>query len=64
MNHFCILHHRMIFYQNHPVIFMKYQIDRQIVPGISNVTKMKGDCKVLYMEFPDGSVYTEDVKNK
>ena len=41
----------MISHQNHPVIFMKHQIDLQIVTGMSNVTKMKGDCKVLYMEF-------------
>lgn len=31
---------------------------------ISNVTKMKGDCKVLYMEFPAGSVYTEYIKKQ
>lgn len=54
----------MIFHQNHSVIFLQYQIDLQIVPGMSNVTKMKGDCKVLYMEFPSGSVYTEDVEKQ
>ena len=54
----------MIFRQNHPVIFMKHQIDLKIVTRMSNVTKMKGGCKVLYMEFRVCSVYTEDVKNR